>query len=128
MCFLSYKKYLDPLITDLGLNELYLGIYTLCLRAPSRGQKYGALPIVINVMITYSLPGKFLPFKTPLGPNYNRQIPEENRFDLQMLFSYLDGHKTKMGLMVDLTNTNRFYDKQIVETKGAKHFKLQCRG
>ncbi|XP_071804447.1 mRNA-capping enzyme-like [Asterias amurensis] len=72
--------------------------------------------------------GKFLPFKTPLGPNYNRQIPEENRFDLQMLFSYLDGHKTKMGLMVDLTNTNRFYDKQIVETKGAKHFKLQCRG
>ncbi|XP_038052592.1 mRNA-capping enzyme-like [Patiria miniata] len=71
---------------------------------------------------------KFLPFKTPLGPQYNNKIPEENRFNLPMLFSYLDSYKVKMGLFVDLTNTNRFYNKEMAESKGAKHFKLQCRG
>ncbi|XP_077869610.1 mRNA-capping enzyme-like [Saccoglossus kowalevskii] len=72
--------------------------------------------------------GTFLPFKTPLSSRYDDQIPEENRFGLDMLFLYLSSMKLKMGLLIDLTNTTRFYDKSIVESKGMKHVKLQCRG
>ncbi|XP_072038912.1 mRNA-capping enzyme-like [Amphiura filiformis] len=72
--------------------------------------------------------GRFLPFKTPLGPRYNSQVPEENRFQFPMLFSYLESRKFKLGLVVDLTNTTRFYDKSEIEEKGARHFKLNCRG
>ncbi|KAI8483746.1 hypothetical protein Bbelb_385380 [Branchiostoma belcheri] len=72
---------------------------------------------------------KFLPFKTPLGPRYDDQVPEENRFQWPMLFSYVNGTGMKMGLVIDLTNTNRFYNKEKeVEKNGVKHVKLQCRG
>eukprot|EP00058_Branchiostoma_floridae_P002476 XP_002587964.1 hypothetical protein BRAFLDRAFT_87359 [Branchiostoma floridae] len=72
---------------------------------------------------------KFLPFKTPLGPRYDDQVPEENRFQWPMLFAYVNGMGAKMGLVIDLTNTNRFYNKeQEVERNGVKHVKLQCRG
>ncbi|XP_033127077.1 mRNA-capping enzyme-like [Anneissia japonica] len=45
-----------------------------------------------------------------------------------MLFTYLDSLKMKMGLVIDLTNTKRFYDKEEFENKDVKHVKLQCRG
>ncbi len=34
----------------------------------------------------------------------------------------------KMGLLIDLTFTNRFYDKKDVEENQCRHLKLQCRG
>ncbi|XP_071480898.1 mRNA-capping enzyme-like [Diadema antillarum] len=72
--------------------------------------------------------GKFLPFKTPLGPKYNDQIPEENRFDVPMLFAYMASRQVTLGMVIDLTNTTRFYDKEEIEKNGAVHFKLQCKG
>ena len=36
---------------------------------------------------------KFLPFKTPLDARYSDQIPEESRFDLDMLFASLKSFK-----------------------------------
>lgn len=45
-----------------------------------------------------------------------------------MLSNYLKSLKVKMGLLVDLTNTNRFYDRNDIEKEGIKYFKLQCRG
>lgn len=33
-----------------------------------------------------------------------------------------------MGLWVDLTFTDRFYDKRIVEDAKIKYYKLHCRG
>lgn len=72
--------------------------------------------------------GKFLPFKTPLGPTYNDSIPEENRFDVSMLFAYMNSRQVKLGMVIDLTNTHRFYDKDQIEKNGARHFKLQCKG
>ncbi|XP_077990812.1 mRNA-capping enzyme-like [Glandiceps talaboti] len=72
--------------------------------------------------------GKFLPFKTPLSSRYDSQIPEENRFDLNMLFLYMDSMKMSMGLIIDLTNTTRFYDKTEIEKRGITHVKLQLRG
>lgn len=33
-----------------------------------------------------------------------------------------------MGLLVDLTNTTRFYDRNDIEKDGIKYVKLQCKG
>uniref|UniRef100_A0A8C9TD69 mRNA-capping enzyme n=1 Tax=Scleropages formosus TaxID=113540 RepID=A0A8C9TD69_SCLFO len=72
--------------------------------------------------------GKFLPMKTMLGPKYDDQVPEENRFHPSMLSNYLKSLKVKMGLLVDLTNTTRFYDRNDIEKEGIKYVKLQCKG
>uniref|UniRef100_A0A8C4ULP1 RNA guanylyltransferase and 5'-phosphatase n=1 Tax=Falco tinnunculus TaxID=100819 RepID=A0A8C4ULP1_FALTI len=36
--------------------------------------------------------------------------------------------QVKMGLLVDLTNTTRFYDRNDIEKEGIKYIKLQCKG
>uniref|UniRef100_A0A8C5Q5X0 mRNA-capping enzyme n=1 Tax=Leptobrachium leishanense TaxID=445787 RepID=A0A8C5Q5X0_9ANUR len=72
--------------------------------------------------------GKFLPLKTMLGPKYDDQVPEENRFHPSMLSNYLKSLKVKMGLLIDLTNTTRFYDRNDIEKEGIKYIKLQCKG
>ncbi|KAK2527737.1 Rngtt [Columba livia] len=72
--------------------------------------------------------GKFLPLKTMLGPRYDEQVAEENRFHPSMLSNYLKSLKVKMGLLVDLTNTTRFYDRNDIEKEGIKYIKLQCKG
>ncbi|XP_029984683.1 mRNA-capping enzyme isoform X2 [Sphaeramia orbicularis] len=72
--------------------------------------------------------GKFLPMKTMLGPKYDEQVAEENRFHPSMLSNYLKSLKVKMGLLVDLTNTTRFYERSDIEKDGIKYVKLQCKG
>ncbi|XP_023615103.1 mRNA-capping enzyme isoform X3 [Myotis lucifugus] len=72
--------------------------------------------------------GRFLPLKTMLGPRYDSQVAEENRFYPSMLSNYLKSLKVKMGLLVDLTNTSRFYDRNDIEKEGIKYIKLQCKG
>lgn len=34
----------------------------------------------------------------------------------------------KLGLWIDLTNTNRFYDRKEIDTRDCRYTKLQCRG
>lgn len=72
--------------------------------------------------------GIFLPLKTMLGPRYDSQVAEENRFHPRMLSNNLKSLKVKMGLLVDLTNTSRFYDRNDIEKEGTKYVKLQCEG
>ncbi|XP_028578781.1 mRNA-capping enzyme isoform X2 [Podarcis muralis] len=72
--------------------------------------------------------GKFLPLKTMLGPKYDDQVAEEYRFHPSMLSNYLKSLKVKMGLLIDLTNTTRFYDRSDIEKDGITYIKLQCKG
>ncbi|XP_018409864.1 PREDICTED: mRNA-capping enzyme isoform X2 [Nanorana parkeri] len=72
--------------------------------------------------------GKFIPLKTMLGPKYDEQVPEENRFHPSMLSNYLKSLKVKMAMLVDLTNTTRFYERNDIEKEGIKYIKLQCKG
>nr|XP_006626214.1 PREDICTED: mRNA-capping enzyme [Lepisosteus oculatus] len=72
--------------------------------------------------------GKFLPMKTMLGPKYDDLVQEENRFHPSMLSNYLKSLKVKMGLLIDLTNTSRFYDRNEIEKEGIKYVKLACKG
>ena len=71
---------------------------------------------------------RFLAFKTPLDERYDDQIPPEHRFNPDMLFNSMKAHKVKIGLVVDLTNTERFYDKAIIERNDCKYVKLACKG
>ncbi|WAR17966.1 MCE1-like protein [Mya arenaria] len=70
----------------------------------------------------------FVPFKTPLDGRYDDDVPEECRFNVSMLFDSLKMYKKKLGLVVDLTNTTRFYDKLEVEKRDCRYVKMQCRG
>ena len=56
---------------------------------------------------------KFLAFKTPLGPRYDGEIPEANRFNLPMLFAYLRNLKVRTLLMVILTFLNHCFSCKI---------------
>ncbi|ESO99998.1 hypothetical protein LOTGIDRAFT_213204 [Lottia gigantea] len=70
----------------------------------------------------------FIPFKTPLDDKYKDQIPDECLFDVDMLFASVKLYKKKLGLFVDLTNTNRFYESKKVEELECKFVKLCCKG
>lgn len=71
---------------------------------------------------------KFFAFKTPLSSDYDSQVPLEHRWSPSMLFGSLKGQRIKLGLWIDLTNTNRFYNKQDIEATGCGYVKLPCRG
>lgn len=71
---------------------------------------------------------KFIPFKTPLSNAYDDQVPEVYRFNVPMLFNLFKSMQAPIGLWIDLTNTDRFYNKEDVEKHGAKYYKLHCRG
>uniref|UniRef100_A0A3P8V1D6 mRNA-capping enzyme n=1 Tax=Cynoglossus semilaevis TaxID=244447 RepID=A0A3P8V1D6_CYNSE len=72
--------------------------------------------------------GKFLPMKTMLDETYDDQVVAEHRFHPSMLFNYLRSLKVKLGLLVDLTNTKRFYNPNNLEKEGIKYMKLPCKG
>lgn len=71
---------------------------------------------------------KFLAFKTPLSDRFESQMPLECIFTPEMIFSYTKTTKLKLGLWIDLTNTKRFYNREVVEKEGCKYVKISCRG
>ncbi|XP_035910624.1 mRNA-capping enzyme [Anopheles stephensi] len=70
----------------------------------------------------------FLAFKTPLKREFESQMPIQCSFTPSMLFDLMKCHKQRIGLWIDLTNTNRFYDKHEIEDASCRYIKLQCRG
>lgn len=91
--------------------------------------------ILTYVIPTYSIsvycwlaPGKFLPFKTPLGSRYDQLVPEDRRFNVEMLVAYMEALERRMGMVIDLTKTDRFYDKQELADRHIGHYKLKCEG
>ncbi|ENN77339.1 mRNA-capping enzyme isoform X1 [Dendroctonus ponderosae] len=72
--------------------------------------------------------GKLLALKTPLSAKFDHVVPAECRFHPKMFFGSCKTKKLKIGLWLDLTNTNRFYDKAEIEKFGCKYIKLKCRG
>ncbi|CAL8073132.1 unnamed protein product [Orchesella dallaii] len=71
---------------------------------------------------------KFLVFKTPLSSRYDNFVSAEKRFYPQMIVDYVKMRNIRIGLWIDLTNTERFYPRDFVEGQGIRYVKLQCRG
>lgn len=57
----------------------------------------------------------FFPFKTPLCKMYDNQIAERRyQFHPAEVFSHPHLHGKKIGLWIDLTNTDRYYFREEV--------------
>ena len=71
---------------------------------------------------------KFLAFKTPLDTRYDQSMSEEFFFHPEMVLASVKAQKRKIGLWIDLTNTSRFYDKEILRRAECQYVKLNCKG
>lgn len=68
----------------------------------------------------------FLPFKTPLAKS--SEIQKEYVFTLESFLEYLNLNQIELGMVIDLTNTNRYYDSREFEHHGILYYKLPCTG
>lgn len=72
---------------------------------------------------------KFVPFKTPLCDLYDPYVSEVYRFYPKMILRAFNIEAVgKIGLWIDLTNTDRFYDKKEIEDQNIRYVKLNCKG
>lgn len=81
-----------------------------------------------NFVVILQFLDKFLPFKCPLSTEYDRDLDESQRFHPSMLVSYTESVERRMGLVVDLTKTDRYYDKRELLQSGIGHREIICAG
>ncbi|CAN7939028.1 unnamed protein product, partial [Ixodes hexagonus] len=71
------------------------------------------------------IPGtRFVAFKVPLQESISCRIPSEARFTPTDLLRRVCG----LGLVVDLTCTDRYYDRDFILRNGIHHAKIVCAG
>ena len=71
----------------------------------------------------------FIACKTMLDEKYDAEIPEEFRFNWKILSGSVQiNFNRKIGMVVDLTNTDRFYNNKEIERDGCRHVKIACKG
>jgi mRNA-capping enzyme len=72
---------------------------------------------------------KFIAFKTPLDDRYKEKISFGQRWTCTMLINAVKSVKKHLGLVIDLTNTDRFYKHDIeFKDKNIVYKKIRCRG
>ncbi|GLV31760.1 uncharacterized protein CBL_07519 [Carabus blaptoides fortunei] len=67
---------------------------------------------------------KFLPFKVPLKETLCNNLESNERFSPTILME----KEPNVQLIIDLTNTTRYYDKNEFTRKGVDHAKIYCPG
>lgn len=71
------------------------------------------------------VPGtRFVPFKVPLREAICSSLPSNMRFTPERLLQQVQG----LGLVIDLTNTDRYYDPNCMVSRGVAHTKIMCPG
>uniref|UniRef100_A0A7S0RP26 Tyrosine specific protein phosphatases domain-containing protein n=1 Tax=Pyramimonas obovata TaxID=1411642 RepID=A0A7S0RP26_9CHLO len=70
----------------------------------------------------------FIPCKVPLGEKYNSRIPPEKRFTPAIVYKQQEKLNRKIGMVIDLTNTWKYYNLQEWEALNVKHVKIACAG
>ncbi|CAD6196618.1 unnamed protein product [Caenorhabditis auriculariae] len=74
---------------------------------------------------------RFVPFKTPLKRaffEHKDDLHPELQFDVLALVNCAARAGKVLGLVIDLTNTNRYYERSEWESHGVKYEKLNCPG
>ncbi|CAL8113247.1 unnamed protein product [Orchesella dallaii] len=80
-------------------------------------------------MATGFVDDRFFVFKTPLKPELNTKVPQPDRFNSESIFQQLQQmNDSKIGLWIDLTNTDRYYDATHIRKLGIQYEKLSCEG
>ncbi|XP_050044686.1 uncharacterized protein [Dermacentor andersoni] len=71
------------------------------------------------------VPGtRFIAFKVPLRESISSRVPPSKRFTPNELLQRIYG----LGLVIDLTCTNRYYDPESLISRGILHAKIMCVG
>ncbi|CAI4233372.1 unnamed protein product [Auanema sp. JU1783] len=91
-------------------------------KIPDRWLKYDA--IGDNVTGT-----RFLPFKTPLHSHIckNSNLREKS-FDIEILLQHARESGKSIGLVIDLTNTDKYYNSSDWSRNGIDYIKIRCPG
>ncbi|KAI5584491.1 hypothetical protein POPTR_006G096000v4 [Populus trichocarpa] len=69
-----------------------------------------------------------VPSKVPLGEAYNDCIPPGKRYSFKQVIHQQRVLGRKLGLVIDLTNTTRYYSTVDLKKEGIKHVKIYCKG
>ncbi|KAK4775941.1 hypothetical protein SAY87_023902 [Trapa incisa] len=70
----------------------------------------------------------FIPSKAPLGESFNECIPPGKRYSFKQVIHQQRVLGRKLGLVIDLTNTSRYYSTSDLKKEGIKHVKIACVG
>ncbi|XP_068746575.1 RNA/RNP complex-1-interacting phosphatase homolog [Montipora capricornis] len=96
-------------------------------KIPDKWRDYEAIGVTIKGE-------RIISFKTPLSKKYNSESSHDNgikqseRFTPQDLLFRMKCKKQKLGLVVDFTNTFRYYDHQEFSNRGILYQKIKCIG
>ncbi|CAF4926224.1 unnamed protein product [Rotaria sp. Silwood1] len=71
---------------------------------------------------------RFIAFKCPLKPEMQKHLTEERRFTLGDLVERLDDKGKELGLIIDLTNTDRYYKAVDIADAQIQYYKLMTPG
>ncbi|XP_075260387.1 uncharacterized protein LOC142351979 [Convolutriloba macropyga] len=73
---------------------------------------------------------RFLPFKVPLKEELIHDLSEHQRFGWKRFLRQLSEENVKLGLVIDLCNTNRYYHRSELNESRYPiiHYKLECKG
>ncbi|XP_024013892.1 mRNA-capping enzyme isoform X2 [Eutrema salsugineum] len=72
--------------------------------------------------------GYIIPSKVPLSESYNEHVPPGKRYSFKQVVRNQGINGRKLGLVIDLTNTTRYYPTLELKKDGIKHVKIACRG
>ncbi|GAA0142534.1 mRNA capping factor [Lithospermum erythrorhizon] len=69
-----------------------------------------------------------VPSKVPLSESFNDVVPPGKRYSSRQVIHQQRVLGRKLGLIIDLTNTTRYYSTSEWNKEGIKHVKIACRG
>uniref|UniRef100_M8CCT6 mRNA-capping enzyme n=1 Tax=Aegilops tauschii TaxID=37682 RepID=M8CCT6_AEGTA len=71
---------------------------------------------------------KIIPSKVPLDETFNESVPPGKRYSSKQVVNKQRKAGREIGLVIDLTNTSRYYSPAEWTKQGTKHIKIPCKG
>ncbi|KAL6506800.1 hypothetical protein OROHE_022237 [Orobanche hederae] len=72
--------------------------------------------------------GYLIPSKVPLDESFNDSVPPGGRYSFKQVVRRHQVSKKTLGLVVDLTNSSRYYDSNELKKDSIKYVKIACKG
>ncbi|KAH7293136.1 hypothetical protein KP509_28G013500 [Ceratopteris richardii] len=69
-----------------------------------------------------------IPSKVPLGSHFNEVVEAGKRYSARNAIQQLRARGKEVGMVIDLTNTTRYYQSSEWRESGIKYLKIPCRG
>ncbi|XP_024981198.1 mRNA-capping enzyme-like isoform X1 [Cynara cardunculus var. scolymus] len=69
-----------------------------------------------------------IPSKVPLGESFNDKVTSDKRYSPQQAIRQQRRLGRELGLVIDLTNTNRYYRESDWTKEGIEYVKIRCAG